>query len=182
MYQPIRPHAGKALETITSMNPSADNARPSGTADLDRARQIAIAMRDVDGALVPILHALQAEFGYIDTALEPVVADVLNLTRAEVHGVVTFYRDFRRAPPARHHLALCRAEACQSMGGEALVARAEARLGITSGATTPDGQVELAAVYCLGLCSVAPSAMVDGRVVGRLDEARLDALLAEVSR
>jgi formate dehydrogenase subunit gamma len=150
--------------------------------DLDRAREIARSMRAVDGALMPILHALQEEFGYVDPAVEPVLAELLNITRAEVHGVVTFYRDFKRAPAGRHHLMLCRAEACQAAGGEALAARAERALGVKSGATTADRSVTLEAVYCLGLCSVAPSAMVDGRPVGRLDEARLDALLSEVSR
>jgi formate dehydrogenase subunit gamma len=156
--------------------------RPQRVFDLDRAREIAVALQAMDGALMPILHALQAEFGYVDPAAEPLVAEVLNITRAEVHGVVTFYRDFRRAPSAAHHLALCRAEACQAAGGEALATRAEARLGIASGETTPDGEVTLEAVYCLGLCSVAPSAMVDGRVVGRLDARRLDALLAGLGK
>src|SRR5581483_507533 len=93
--------------------------------DLQRAREIAQAMQATDGALMPILHALQAEFGYVDPAVEPLLADVLNITRAEVHGVVTFYRDFKRAPAGRHRLMLCRAEACQAAGGETLAARAE---------------------------------------------------------
>jgi formate dehydrogenase subunit gamma len=131
---------------------------------------------------MPILHALMEEFGYVDPTAEPLLAEMLNLTRAEVHGVVTFYRDFRRAPPGTHVLKLCRAEACQSRGGEALAARAEKRLGIAPGGTTADGRVTLEAVYCLGLCSVAPSAMLDGRLVGRLDERRLDALLDEAGR
>jgi formate dehydrogenase subunit gamma len=145
-------------------------------------RQRAEAMKHLDGALMPILRALQAEFGYIDEAAEPIVADVLNLSRAEVHGVVSFYHDFRRAPAGRHVLRLCRAEACQAAGGEALAARAETTLGIETGATTGDGAVTLEAVYCLGLCAVAPSAMVDGRVVGRIDAARLDAILDDVRR
>ncbi len=148
--------------------------------DLNAARDIADSLKSMDGALMPILHALQEEFGYIDPAIEPMVADILNLTRAEVHGVVTFYHDFRHAPAGAHRLALCRAEACQSAGGERLAARAEKRLGIASGETTPDGRVTLDAVYCLGLCSVAPSAMVDGRIVARLDEKRLDALLTGI--
>jgi formate dehydrogenase subunit gamma len=136
----------------------------------------------LDGPLLPILQALQDEFGYIDAAAEPLVADALNLTRAEVHGVVTFYHDFRRAPAGRHVLKLCRAEACQAAGGDALAARAEARLGVAMGTTAPDGSVTLEPVYCLGLCATAPSAMIDGRVVGRLDEQRLDAVLAEARR
>jgi formate dehydrogenase subunit gamma len=110
------------------------------------------------------------------------VAEALNLSRAEVHGVVTFYHDFRRSPPGRHLLKLCRAEACQAAGGDALAAAAQSRLGIEIGQTTPDGRVTLEAVYCLGLCATAPSAMLDDRVVGRLDEPRLTALLTEAQQ
>lgn len=137
---------------------------------------------DREGPLLPILHALQEEFGYIDKAAEPMIAEALNITRAEVHGVITFYHDFRCEPAGRHVLKLCRAEACQAAGGDPLAARAEARLGVTMGATSPDGSVTLEPVYCLGLCAIAPSAMLDGRVVARLDEHRLDALLAEAQQ
>jgi len=137
---------------------------------------------DREGPLLPILHALQEEFGYIDEAAEPLIAEALNLTRAEVHGVVTFYHDFRRAPAGRHVLKLCRAEACQAAGGEPLAARAEARLGTALGTTAPDGSVTLEPVYCLGLCAIAPSAMLDGKVVGRLDQRRLESLLAEAQQ
>ncbi len=147
----------------------------------DRVRSRAEALKHLDGALMPILQDLQAEYGYIDEAAVPIVADVLNLTRAEVHGVVSFYHDFRRKPAGRHVVRLCRAEACQATGGDGLAARAEAALGIETGTTTADGRVTLEAVYCLGLCAVAPSAMVDGRLVGRLDEAGLDALLADLA-
>jgi formate dehydrogenase subunit gamma len=132
------------------------------------------------GALLPILHALQEEFGYIDKEAVRLVAEILNLSRAEVYGVVTFYHDFRAVPPGRHVLKLCRAEACQSTGGEALAAYVEAKTGVALGNTTADGQITLEPVYCLGLCATAPSAMLDGRVVGRLNEGKLDALLAEI--
>ena len=135
-----------------------------------------------EGALLPMLHALQAEFGYIDQAAEPLIADALNITRAEVHGVVTFYHDFRHQPAGRHILKLCRAEACQAAGGDPLALQAEARLGIAMGTTAADGSVTLEPIYCLGLCATAPSAMLDGHVVGRLDEKRLDALLAEAQQ
>jgi formate dehydrogenase subunit gamma len=95
------------------------------------------------------------------------IAEALNITRAEVHGVISFYHDFRRTPAGRHVLKLCRAEACQAAGGDALAAHAEARLGMPMGTTAADGSVTLEPVYCLGLCAVAPSAMLDGRVVGR---------------
>jgi formate dehydrogenase subunit gamma len=144
-----------------------------------RAAEIIAAEKAREGAMLPILHALQAEFGYIDRAAEPMIAEALNVTRAEVHGVVTFYHDFRREPAGHHVLRLCRAEACQAAGGDALAAAAERRLGTPIGTTAPGGQVTLEAVYCLGLCATAPSAMLDGRIVGRLDLARFEALLAE---
>jgi len=132
--------------------------------------------------MLPILHALQETFGHVPEAAVRMVAEALNLTRAEVHGVVTFYHDFRHEPPGRRVLKLCRAEACRAAGCDALAARAEATLGIPVGGTTPDGRVTLEAVYCLGLCATAPSAMHDSRVIGRLDEARLTTLLAEAQR
>src|SRR4249919_4402827 len=135
-----------------------------------------------EGATLVILHALQESFGYVPEAAEPIVAEALNLSRAEVHGVFTFYHDFRHAPAGRHVLKLCRAEACQAAGGDALAARAEAKLGIAIGNTTADNRVTLEPIYCLGLCATAPSAMLDGRVVGRLDQTRLDALVAEAQR
>jgi formate dehydrogenase subunit gamma len=150
--------------------------------DIDTARAIVADRQSMPGPLLPILHALQEEFGYIDREAEPLIADTLNISRAEVHGVVTFYHDFRPAPPARHVLKLCRAEACQSTGGDKLAARAEAKIGVAMGGATADGRVSLEPVYCLGLCAVAPSAMLDGRVIGRIDEAKLDALLAEIDR
>jgi formate dehydrogenase subunit gamma len=130
-------------------------------------------------ALIEILHAVQAALGYVPEAAVPALAHALNLSRAEVHGVVTFYHDFRRVPAGRHVLKMCRAEACQAMGCEALVARAEDRLGVACGSTSADGRVTLEAVYCLGLCATAPSAMMDGEVVGRLTGSKLDALLKE---
>jgi formate dehydrogenase subunit gamma len=134
------------------------------------------------GALLPILHALQEEFGYIDREAEPLIADILNLSRAEVHGVVTFYHDFRQTPGGRHVLKLCRAESCQARGSDALAAQAEARLGVAFGNTTADGRVTLEPVYCLGLCSVSPSAMLDGKVFARLDAQKLDTLLTQADR
>jgi len=146
------------------------------------ARGIIEETKLMPGALLPILHALQDVFGYIVPESESLIADALNISRAEVHGVVTFYADFRTVPPAAHELKLCRAEACQAMGADRLAAHASARLGMAMGEITPDARLSLEPVYCLGLCSVAPSAMLDGRVVGRLTEDKLDALLAEVAR
>jgi formate dehydrogenase subunit gamma len=129
------------------------------------------------GPLLPILRAVQAELGWIDPAAVPVIAEGLNLSRAEVHGVVTFYKDFRRSPPPSTSLQVCRAEACQANGCEALVAHAEQRLGIRVGEQTPDGAVGLDEVFCLGLCGIGPSVRIGDQVVARVDAARLDALL-----
>lgn len=150
--------------------------------DVERAAEIIAEHRSVEGPTLVILHALQAAFGYVPEPAIPMVASALNLSRAEVHGVFTFYHDFRKEPAGKHVLKLCRAEACQSAGGDALAARAEAKLGVSIGNTSADQRVTLEPVYCLGLCAIAPSAMLDGRVVGRLDDARLDALVAEAQR
>lgn len=131
---------------------------------------------------MPILHALQEAFGYIPQDAEPLIAKALNISRAEVHGVFTFYHDFRHKPAGKHVLKLCAAEACQSMGSDKILAAAEKALGIKAGETTGDGQVTLEHVYCLGLCATAPSAMLDGKIAARVDEDRLKTLLAEARR
>ncbi len=150
--------------------------------DETRGSEIIGEHKHLEGSTLVILHALQEAFGYVPQPAIPMLAEALNLSRAEVHGVFTFYHDFRHQPAGRHVLKLCRAEACQAAGGDALAARAEAKLGISLGNTTPDERVTLEPIYCLGLCATAPSAMLDGRLVGRLDEARLDALVAEAQR
>jgi formate dehydrogenase subunit gamma len=142
----------------------------------ERAAQIIDAHRHREGAALPMLHAVQAAFGYVPKDVLPMVADALNLSRAEIYGIVSFYHDFRTAPAGRHVLRLCRAEACQSQGGDALADRVKAKLGIDWGETTRDGALTLEPVFCLGLCACAPAAMIDGRPVGRLDAARVDAL------
>ncbi|HXO67370.1 MAG TPA: formate dehydrogenase subunit gamma [Bradyrhizobium sp.] len=150
--------------------------------DAERGTEIIAEHRHLEGSTLLILHALQEAFGYVPEPAIPMIAAALNLSRAEVHGVFTFYHDFRRELAGRHVLKLCRAEACQAAGGDALAARAEAKLGIAIGNTTADRRVTLEPIYCLGLCATAPSAMLNGRVVGRLNEARLDALVAETQR
>ena len=133
------------------------------------------------GGLLPRLHALQSELGYVPDEAVPHLATALNLSRAEVHGVVTFYHDFRRRPAGAHVVKICRAEACQARGGAAIEALAAERLGTPLGSTRPDGRVTLEAIYCLGLCATGPNALVDGRPVSRIDAARLDRIVAEVS-
>jgi formate dehydrogenase subunit gamma len=142
-----------------------------------RAAEVIAAHSAGEGPLLPLLHALQDEFGCVPEAAVPMVAQALNLSRAEVHGVVTFYHDYHRAPSGEHVVRLCQAEACQSMGSRELARHVQSRLGVALGETTGDGRVTTQAVYCLGLCATAPSAMIDGRVVGRLTPARMDALL-----
>ena len=134
-----------------------------------------------EGPLLPILHALQENFGFIPREAEPLIADMLNITRAEVHGVISFYHDFRREPTGRHVLKLCRAEACQSMGSEANARRLLDALGLDWGGTTADGRITVEAVYCLGLCATAPSALFDDEPVGRADAATLEAMVAEAA-
>ncbi|GAA0484583.1 formate dehydrogenase subunit gamma [Paractinoplanes deccanensis] len=140
-------------------------------------RALVAAHRGDRGALLPILHRIQAEFGYVDSDVVPVLAAELNISRADVHGVVTFYSDFRSEPAGRTVLKLCRAEACQSVGAEQLVAHAERVLGIKTGQTTPDGSVTLEQVFCLGNCALGPAGQVNDRVRGRLSPARLESLL-----
>jgi formate dehydrogenase subunit gamma len=129
---------------------------------------------------MPMLHAVQAAFGYVPEAAIPVVAQALNLSRAEVHGIVSFYHDFRHEPAGRSVLKLCRAEACQSLGAGRLAAQACDRLGISWHETTPDGSVTLEPIFCIGLCAAAPCGMVNERSVARLTPARLDAILEDL--
>lgn len=147
--------------------------------DSKRANEIVTAYADFNGAALPILHALREEFGFVSEEAIPLIASALNLSRAEVHGVVTFYPDFRRKPPGRHVLKLCRAEACQSMGGSFLSDALLRREGLEWGETTPDEALTIEAVYCLGLCACAPAALYDGEPVARLSQDTLDALSRE---
>jgi formate dehydrogenase subunit gamma len=147
--------------------------------DPDAARRIAAELKDIEGPLLPILHAINDRFGHVNNEAIIIIADVLNLTRADVQGVVGFYHDFRREPHGRHVVKVCRAEACQSMGSEALAARLERALGIKFGETTPDRRITLEPVYCLGNCALSPSALIDGELHGRMDESKILALVNE---
>lgn len=142
-----------------------------------RGTEIVAAKAHLAGATLPILHALQDTFGYVDREAVPLIADALNLSRAEVHGVVSFYHDFRERPAGRHVVKLCRAEACQAVGAVALAAHARSSLGIDWHETTPDGRITLEPVFCLGLCACGPSALIDGEPVSGLDAAAFDARL-----
>ncbi|HUA77782.1 MAG TPA: formate dehydrogenase subunit gamma [Acetobacteraceae bacterium] len=138
---------------------------------------MARAHRETEGPALVVLRAVQEEFGFVPREAVPVIAEALNITRAELHGVLSFYHDLRQAPSGRHVLKLCRAEACQSMGAAALAEAALARHGLAWGETTADGALTIEPVYCLGLCSCSPSALFDDEPVGRLDAARLDRLI-----
>ena len=146
-----------------------------------RGAEIIAANIGREGAALPILHAMQATFGCVPVAAVPMVAQALNVTRAEVHGSVSFYHDFRADPPGRHVLQLCRAEACQAMGADAVHDAVRRRLRVEWHGTTRDGEVTLEPVFCLGLCAIGPSAMLNGKPLARIDAARLNAELEAAS-
>ena len=145
----------------------------------ETVRRIVEDMKDRPGPLIEILHSVQATLGYVPSDAVPILAEVLNISRAEVHGVVTFYHFFRQTPPGRHTVSLCRAEACQSMGADELADHAKRRLGVDFHETTSDGSFSLEPVFCLGNCACSPAAMIDGQLYGRLTPERFDALVAE---
>ncbi|MGL4309685.1 MAG: formate dehydrogenase subunit gamma [Paracoccaceae bacterium] len=144
-----------------------------------RVREIVADHSALEGPLLPILHAVQAAIGHVPREALPVIADALNLSRAEVHGVVSFYHDFRDAPAGRNVVKLCRAEACQAVGADDLADHAKARLGVDWHETTRNGAVTLEPVFCLGLCACGPAAMVNGELHGALDAETLDGIVAE---
>ena len=137
---------------------------------------------DLPGALLPVLHAIQEALGFVPPDATGVIAEGLNLSRADVHGVIGFYHDFRSARPGRHVVKLCRAEACQAMGAARLEAELTARHGVSCGETTTDGAITLDAVYCLGNCALGPSAMIDGELVGRVTADLVDARVGRGER
>ena len=149
------------------------------TEELETVRRIVADMKNRPGPLIEVLHAVQAALGYVPAEAVPIVAEALNLSRAEVHGVVTFYHFFRETPPGKHTVHICRAEACQSMGANALVAHAKKRLGVDFHETTRDGVFSLEQVFCLGNCALSPAAMIDGQLYGRVTPERFDQLVAE---
>ena len=153
-----------------------------GRWDATLAGEIIAAHRGMEGAALPILHALQEEFGYVPKQSEAMIADALNVSRAEVHGVISFYHDFRRKAPGRHVLKLCRAEACQSVGAAGMADRLLRRLGVDWGGTTRDGSLTVEPTFCLGLCACGPNALLDGEPLARLDDAALLDVTEEARR
>lgn len=150
------------------------------TAWTDTVANVLSEHQDRPGALLPILHGIQDALGYVPPDAVPTIAQALNLSRAEVHGVVSFYHHFRETPPGRHTIQICRAESCQAVGAEALIAHAKQRLGIGFHETTADGKITLEPVYCLGNCALSP-ALLDGHAIhGRVTAAQFDALVRTI--
>jgi formate dehydrogenase subunit gamma len=149
------------------------------TVNAAMVRDIARRLKDRAGALLPVLHAIQDALGYVPAEAVPLVAEELNLSRAEVHGVISFYHYFRDTPPGRHTIHLCRAESCQAMQSKELEAHAKARLGVGFHQTTSNGAFSFEPVYCLGNCALSPAVMVDGQLYGRVTPERFSAIVAE---
>ena len=148
--------------------------------DVDLARTLIGRKRAMRGSMLPILHDLQEQFGYIDERAIPLIADALNISKAETLGVISFYHDFRHSPVDGRVLKLCRAESCQAMGCEDLVSHLELRHGVQVDDTSDGAKLHVETVYCLGNCSLSPAALLDGEPIGRLDRDRIDAIVADV--
>src|ERR1035438_9473046 len=155
---------------------------PSSLSASQRAAVLAACthLKKLPGALLPIFHAVQEALGYVPKDAVPLIAISLNLSRAEVHGVLSFYHYFRRGPSGRHVVHVCRAEACQSVGAVELESHAKKTLGVEWHGSTPDGAITLEPVYCLGNCALGPSLMVDEHLKGRVTPQRFDALVAQL--
>jgi formate dehydrogenase subunit gamma len=147
--------------------------------DEDLARTLIDRKRDTPGPMLPILHDLQEQFGYIDERAIPLISDALNISKAETLGVISFYHDFRRSPVDGRVLKLCRAESCQAMGCEELVSHLEARHGINVDGADDRSELHVESVYCLGNCALSPAALLDGAPIGRLERDRIDAIVAD---
>ena len=145
--------------------------------DAAEASDLIEARKHAPGAMLPVLHALQERYGYIDDAAVPMVAAALNVSKAETVGVIGFYHDFRKTPPERPVLKLCRAESCQAAGCESLVAHLAERHGLVADSHS-GGAFEVETIYCLGHCAASPAAMLDGEPLARLTAQSLDALIA----
>ena len=160
-----------------------ETAQPSRFREfsLDLATEVVRPFKDQPGALIEALHKLQETFGYVDEAAMPMLARLFNLSRAEVHGVTSFYHDFRRSKPGRYTVRVCQAEACQAMGSEALGAAITEQLGCDYHGTTADGLFTLEKVYCLGNCACSPNIMVDKQVYARMTPEKFRKLAASLA-
>lgn len=152
--------------------------RGTGEFDESRAREVIAGLAHLDGAMLPVLHALQATFGFLDRRCVALVANALNVSQAEVHGVITFYHDFRQECAGRHVLKICRAESCQATGAEDLLRHLKHVHKLSPGDTSPGQELTVESVYCLGHCAASPACLFDDEPVGRLDAEHLDRLVA----
>lgn len=150
------------------------------TPSTEELRNLIAARRDEPGALLPLLHDIQHAYGYINAEAITLLSEALYQTEAEIHGVISFYHQFRTKPAARHRVQVCRAEACQARGGRALEAHACKRLGVDMHSATEDNHIQLDPVYCLGNCATGPNVRIDDRLAGRVDAARFNALMDEL--
>jgi formate dehydrogenase subunit gamma len=150
-------------------------------ADLEKIDAHILAHKNVQGALLPLMHAIQDDIGYVPEDVYPQISQALALSVAEVHGFVTFYHHFRTHPVGKHVLQVCRAESCQAMGSEKLEADIKAKLGVDYHETTADGAITLLPIYCLGNCACSPAVMMDDEVYGRVDMAQVDEIVSEVN-
>ena len=160
---------------------SAQVKAAANPADL-KALAVCAAHGNKPDELLEILHAVQHELGYVPESTLPEIANALNLSRAEVHGVVTFYHDFKREPQGRHTIKICRAEACQAMGTDQLCDHAEKKLGTEMGGTSKDGKYTVEAVYCLGNCALSPAVMIGDDLYGKLDLKRFDEIVSSLGK
>ncbi|HWX01733.1 formate dehydrogenase subunit gamma [Collimonas sp.] len=160
---------------IEASVPQAVPSDPS--VDLNQVRSIIQEFKMLPGAMLPVLHAIQDALGYVPPSVVPLIADELNLSRAEVHGVISFYHHFRQQPAGRHIVQICRAEACQAVGADALVAHAKAALGCDFHGTSSDGQFTLEPVYCLGQCACGPNMQIDDDLHARVSSDKFNRLL-----
>lgn len=165
------------MSSAAASNTSIPDHDAFDNATRDEILGVIDSLKLLPGALLPILHAIQDRLGFVPPASVPLIAHALNLSRAEVHGVISFYHHFRNAKPGRHVLQLCRAEACQAMGAREIERHVQQRLGIDFNQTTADQAITLEAIYCLGNCACAPSASINGEVHSRLNIALIDRLI-----
>ena len=152
------------------------------TWNTERAQDIALGFKTMQGGLIPALHALQDEFGYVDDDVLPVLAKVFNLSNADIFGIITFYHDFKRNRTGSHSLKVCRGEACQSMGSEDLLDRIKDHLNVVVGGKTLDGAISLDHVFCLGNCALSPSIMINKTLYGRVTPQRLETLISRLEK
>ncbi|MDO8430810.1 MAG: formate dehydrogenase subunit gamma [Candidatus Binatus sp.] len=161
---------------------SAEHSTNGGGSNPQEIQAIAERFADTPGGLMPLLHAVQERVGYVPAEAVPIIARAMNLSRAEVHGVISFYHDFKRAPRGRNVIRVCRAESCQAMGAVELASHIQHRLGIGFGETSKDGAFTLEPVFCLGNCACSPAIVVGDDIYGRVTKARFDEILARMAR